>query len=186
MLIRRIGLGRSPPPKHLQNVDNTNDDVDTSCRCSSFAWFLGVPRLHRLDEFRRPGPRQRNHCNQTVELEVEIPLSLSFRVSFSIGVINLSLDVPFGSFSLLTSRILIFIFERPLAAAFALRARKGRMSPSIERPASPAFAQKPGLQIHGIGVEYPPFTNGPEAVQELAKKYYPPSEAYGPCHCRVP
>ena len=34
------------------------------------------------------------------------------------------------------------------------------------------------LSMMGIGVEYPPYRVGPEALQTLADRYYPKSPAY--------
>jgi fungal type III polyketide synthase len=34
-----------------------------------------------------------------------------------------------------------------------------------------------GLSILGVGVQYPPHSLKPSAVEEIAKKYYPDSEA---------
>lgn len=40
------------------------------------------------------------------------------------------------------------------------------------------FTNDLNLSILGLGVEYPPFRVGPEAVQTLAERFYPPSPAY--------
>lgn len=39
-------------------------------------------------------------------------------------------------------------------------------------------AEALNLSIVGIGVEYPPYRVGPEALQTLADRYYPKSPAY--------
>ena len=40
------------------------------------------------------------------------------------------------------------------------------------------FTNDLNLSILGLGVEYPPYRVGPEAVQTLAERFYPPSPAY--------
>ncbi len=39
------------------------------------------------------------------------------------------------------------------------------------------FEDDLNLSILGLGVEYPPFQLGPEALETLAKRFYPPSTA---------
>ena len=39
-------------------------------------------------------------------------------------------------------------------------------------------AEELNLSILGIGVEYPPYKIGPEALQSLAERHYPKSPAY--------
>ena len=39
------------------------------------------------------------------------------------------------------------------------------------------FTNDLNLSILGLGVEYPPYRVGPEAVQTLAERFYPPSPA---------
>ena len=39
-------------------------------------------------------------------------------------------------------------------------------------------AEELNLSILGIGVEYPPYRIGPEALQALAERHYPKSPAY--------
>ncbi len=53
------------------------------------------------------------------------------------------------------------------------------MSPSAV-PASTAngqFENDLNLSLVGLGVEYPPFLVGPEALETLANRFYPPSTA---------
>lgn len=40
------------------------------------------------------------------------------------------------------------------------------------------FESDLNLALVGLGVEYPPFLVGPEALEILANRYYPPSTAY--------
>lgn len=40
------------------------------------------------------------------------------------------------------------------------------------------FTNDLNLSILGLGVEYPPYRVGPDAVQTLAERFYPPSPAY--------
>lgn len=55
------------------------------------------------------------------------------------------------------------------------------MSPSAV-PSSAShghFQSDLNLSLRGLGVEYPPFLLGPEALDTLANRFYPPSAAYG-------
>lgn len=45
-------------------------------------------------------------------------------------------------------------------------------------PSNGHQAEALNLSIVGIGVEYPPYRVGPEALQTLADRYYPKSPAY--------
>ena len=54
------------------------------------------------------------------------------------------------------------------------------MSPSLVLPHATAddnFEDNLELSIVGIGAEYPPYHNGPEALEILAKRHYPESTA---------
>ncbi|KAL8691954.1 MAG: hypothetical protein Q9218_002916 [Villophora microphyllina] len=53
------------------------------------------------------------------------------------------------------------------------------MSPSAVRPqtANDQFESDLNLSLLGLGVEYPPFLVGPEALETLANRFYPPSTA---------
>lgn len=58
------------------------------------------------------------------------------------------------------------------------------MSPSVLRSstATETFENDLNLSIVGLGVQYPPFSNGPEALEVLARKFYPESNAsVSPC-----
>lgn len=54
------------------------------------------------------------------------------------------------------------------------------MSPSaVPTPAAnDHFENDLSLSLLGLGVEYPPFLVGPEALETLANRFYPPSNAY--------
>ncbi len=39
------------------------------------------------------------------------------------------------------------------------------------------FADDLNLSIVGLGVDYPPFSLGPDALETLANRFYPPSTA---------
>ena len=53
------------------------------------------------------------------------------------------------------------------------------MSPSAVNTNSGGdqFASNLNLSIRGLGVEYPPFLLGPEALETLATRFYPKSTA---------
>lgn len=54
------------------------------------------------------------------------------------------------------------------------------MSPSAV-PSSTShghFKSDLNLSLQGLGVEYPPFLVGPEALETLANRFYPPTAAY--------
>lgn len=54
------------------------------------------------------------------------------------------------------------------------------MSPSVVpmSTANDRFESDLNLSLLGLGVEYPPFLVGPEALETLANRYYPPTAAY--------
>jgi hypothetical protein len=54
----------------------------------------------------------------------------------------------------------------------------GHSSGTSNGTADGHFTNDLNLSILGLGVEYPPFRVGPEAVQTLAERFYPPSPAY--------
>lgn len=53
------------------------------------------------------------------------------------------------------------------------------MSPSAVNgsTAHDRFENDLNLSILGLGVEYPPFLLGPESLETLADRFYPPSQA---------
>ena len=53
------------------------------------------------------------------------------------------------------------------------------MSPSVVHQNTPqgSFEDDIDLFIVGLGVEYPPNRVGPDALETLAERFYPPSEA---------
>lgn len=61
------------------------------------------------------------------------------------------------------------------------------MSPSaVPAPTAKGhFENDLNLSLLGLGVEYPPFLVGPEALETLANRFYPPSPAYVLTHRRL-
>lgn len=53
------------------------------------------------------------------------------------------------------------------------------MSPAAVNGNTPhdRFEDDLNLSILGLGAEYPPFSLGPEALETLANRFYPPSPA---------
>ena len=54
------------------------------------------------------------------------------------------------------------------------------MSPTALRPVAAAdtFGDDLDLSIVGLGVQYPEFHNGPDALEKIAKRHYPESNMY--------
>lgn len=52
------------------------------------------------------------------------------------------------------------------------------MSPSVSRSEEHHRYQRPGLFIHGIGVQYPPYLTKPAELETFARRFYPSSPAY--------
>ena len=50
-------------------------------------------------------------------------------------------------------------------------------SSSTSSTATECLEKNLNLSIFGFGVEYPPFRAGPEALETLARRHYPDSEA---------
>ena len=54
----------------------------------------------------------------------------------------------------------------------------GDTNPKVHDKVNGHRTEALNLSILGIGVEYPPYRVGPEALQTLADRYYPKSPAY--------
>ena len=54
----------------------------------------------------------------------------------------------------------------------------GDTNPEIHEKVNGHRTEALNLSIVGIGVEYPPYRVGPEALQTLADRHYPKSPAY--------